>query len=152
MKRRTLFIIVGVIAFFVVGAIVAMRMLGFGLFASTDESRSWEPMIITQANVASVLSSTNIIQDMPDDARIALYIGDQAYRLSDEGMSAGVISEPDVTILIPESYLTLMGQHGPCAAISTARVNGDLHIELHEESASLAWKYRSLGKYRSCIA
>ncbi len=117
--------------------------------ASTE---TWEPMTITQANVASVISRTNVINDLPSDARIEIFIGDEPYALTSLGMVPGPLDGSDVIIRIPERYLETMGQYGPCAALAQARNNGDLGFDAQGSSTTaIAWKYRSMAKYKACL-
>ncbi len=138
-----------------IGFLVVLGIATYGLLAYLDiigtTSAGWTPREITQSNVAQVLSQTNLIQDIPEEGVIAAYIGDEEYTLRKGSMSAGVPSNPDITLRIPETYLATMGQYGPCAAFAKARGDGALGIVMHTESSSLAWKYRGLAKYKSCL-
>lgn len=147
MKKKT--IIIGLCALAAVLIIVG-ALVGFGVFESA-ETQTWKPMTITQANVASVISRTNVINDLPSDARVEISIGDQPYALTSLGMVPGALDSPDVIIHIPESYLETMGKYGPCAALAQARNNGDLGFEIEGTPAGIAWKYRSMAKYKACL-
>lgn len=150
MEQKKKIVLLAIIGALVVLGIVTYSLLSyFGIIGTS--SAGWTPREITQNNVAQILSQTNIMQDIPEAGIIAAYIGDAGYTLRKGSMSAGAPSNPDVTLRIPESYLEIMGQYGPCAAFAQARQDGVLGIEMHSESSSLAWKYRGLAKYKSCL-
>lgn len=153
MKKKLLIAIV--ISSIIIAAVALTfyaSLTGFSVFASKQTTgRSWEPMIITQANVATVLTQTNIVRDIPEGGIIEAYVGENVYTIQRGSMTRGAPSNPDVTVRMPERYLEIMGQRGPCAAFATARGNGELTVEMHQSSTSLAWKYRSLAKYKSCL-
>lgn len=151
MKR---WIILSIIGFGVIAVASALlfyaSITGFSLFGSASTSK-WQPITITQTNVASVLSRTSLVHDIPQEGVIAAYVGEKGYTIRKGVMEQGVPSNPDVTVRLPESYLEIMGQYGPCAAFATARNNGELAIEMHQSTSSLAWKYRGLARYKSCL-
>lgn len=149
-SRRKLIIIGVVLVALVAAGVYGASLFGYNLFEKKTTS-SWEPMTITQENVASVMSRTNLVKDIPADGVIALYIGEKAYTLTHASMRAGAPSNADVVLRIPDSYLVTMGQYGPCAAISRAHQNREISIELGESSTAIAWKYKSLAKYRACL-
>lgn len=136
-----------------VAIVVIAVLVGFGAYwmLRPAETGVWTAQTITQANVATVISRTNVVQDIPSDGVIELYIGEEAYTLRQGSMSSGAAEHADITVRIPESYLEIMGQYGPCAALAQARANQELSIELKDSSTTLAWKYKELAKYRSCL-
>lgn len=145
---RKLYIILGVILFVVLLCVSIAWYLGL---IGSAYGEVWKPMVITQENVAQVISSTNLVQDLPNEASIQLNIGDKNYILRKGSMSEGKIENPDVEISIPESYLEVMGKYGPCVAMANARKNQELSISTGTSASNLAWKYRSLAKYKSCL-
>lgn len=143
---------VAVILVLLIGVgVYAASLLGYSPFAKRTTGSTWKPLTITQENVASVMSRTNLVKDIPDDGLIALYIGDESYTLTHASMRSGGSSDADVTIRIPESYLVTLGQYGPCSAIARAHQNGEIGVQLGKSSTALAWKYKSLAKYRTCL-
>lgn len=151
MKRWILSILIGIVVLVLLGGLAFYTSLtGFSFFEQKKDT-PWQPISITQDNVATVFSQMNVVRDLPAEGSVAVYIGNVGYALAREGMTRGAPTNPDMTLRIPESYLALMGQRGPCAALSQARASGDLGVELHEDTSSLAWKYRALVKYKSCL-
>lgn len=150
MKKKLIAIIAGIVIVVAILALFYASITGFSLFKQ-DTGSSWKPMVITQDNVATVLTGTNLVRDIPEGGIIEAYVGDSVYTIQRGSMASGAPANPDVTVHMPERYLEIMGQYGPCAAFATARANGELGVEMHESTTSLAWKYRSLAKYKSCL-
>lgn len=144
-KGLVIGIIVGIV-------IIALAVVGFMFFGEGEMQRTtWTPIEVNQGNVASVMTQSSFVQDIPEEGLIALYVGDKGYTITKGKMEAGVPSSPDVTVRMPESYLEVLGQSGWCVAMQQAYHNQDVGIEMHGSTASLAWKYRALEKYRLCL-
>ena len=145
----------------VIGIIVAVVLLsvgaaafvtdGFGLIKKNSSGGRWVPITVTQSNVASVMSQSSLVNDIPDDGIVTFYIGDTGYTITKGKMSSGVAANSDIIIRMPESYLKVLGQSGWCVALQEASRNGDLGIELQGSTANIAWKYRGLKQYRLCL-
>lgn len=150
MKHFHLLAALFVLGFIILGTFIWGAITGFASSGSPAEV-AWTPIALTQNNVAEVISGTNIARDLPSNAAIQLYIGDVAYTIANRRMNKGILAEPEITIRIPESYLALIGQQGLCAGLAQARANSELGVRLESSPTLLAWKYRALAKYKSCL-
>lgn len=144
-KGLVIGMIIGVIV--IVIAVAGFMFLGRG----ETEQTTWTPIEVNQGNVANVMTQSSFVQDIPKEGVIALYVGEKGYTLTRGKMEAGIPGSPDVTVTMPESYLDVLGQSGWCVAMQQAYHNQDVGIEMHGSTASLAWKYRALEKYRLCL-
>ena len=115
---------------------------------------------ITYDNLASTLSRTNMIRDLPDDAVILLQFynfnsGERAieksYVLTQGEIKEGTTDNEDILIYIASKYLEQLTTANFCSIVQEAKSNGDLGIELKSNKVSLAWKYKSMMKYKSCL-
>lgn len=111
----------------------------------------WEPIELTQENLPANLQQFAVVGDLPSDARLQLTVGQKSYVIEKASVREGTLENADIYVTIPASYLTIMGQHGWCAGLQQARVNGDLGIQLRESTSSLAIKYSTLLKYKDCL-
>lgn len=127
--------------------------LTFAFFPSKSKSNEqpWKPIVVTAESLPGQLEHYSAIQALPEDAQVMLIVGNNKYRIDRGRVSQDVIENPDIVISLPESYFAIMGQYGWCSAIASANNNGDLGLEIHGSSTSLAWKYRSLIDYQKCL-
>ena len=148
--RKITLLLIGIVIVLVMGVIIYSSISGIAFSPSNSEG-SWEPISVTQENVADVMSKSSLVSDIPADGTIELYVGETPYVVQRGSMSAGVASNPDITLRLPLKYLDILGERGWCVAIAVAYGNKDLSVELHDGTTSLAWKYRELAKYKACL-
>ena len=124
-------------------------------YTTSDSSnvlpQQWVPINVNSENLPIVLESNSIIQDLPEESLISLTIGESTYKIERDSVVPGKLTNPDVEIRLPEKYFELIGQSGFCGALKIAKENGEIEISFSGSTTSLAWKYRALGKYRSCL-
>jgi len=109
----------------------------------------------------NLLSKTEMIKALPDDAVLVLQFIknndiEKSYIVTKskiEEINKEEISKlaPDLIITIPSSYLDNLTTANFCSIIQEAKNNGDLGIDLKASKTSLAWKYKSMFKYKSCL-
>jgi len=109
----------------------------------------------------NLLSKTEMIKALPDDAVLVLQFIknndiEKSYittKSKIEEINKEEISKlaPDLIITIPSSYLDNLTTANFCSIIQEAKNNDDLGIELKASKTSLAWKYKSMFKYKSCL-
>lgn len=143
----------GIVIGVVVGVVLVVAVVAGFMFFGKEESSGtpWQPITVTQENVASVMSQSSLVHDVPEEGVVAFYVGEKGYSITKGKMESGAPANPDITIRMPESYLEVLGQHGWCTALAMAQQNQDLGLELHDSTASVAWKYKALEKYRTCL-
>lgn len=142
----------------VVSAIVAVLiLLGIGVYSTffytgSASYAAWQPIEVTLENLPNVMEQTPYVQELPRGALIELYIGSTPYTIVKGSLEEGSPANPDVTIKIPEKYLSVMGQYGVCAMVYAANKAGELTVEAHQSGTSLGWKYKTLVKYKDCLS
>jgi hypothetical protein len=143
----------GIVIGIIVGVIIIAALIGGFMFFGKEESSgsTWTPIEVNQDNVASVMSQSSLVRDVPEEGVVAFYVGNTGYTITKGNMVKGAPANPDITLRMPESYLTVLGQYGWCVALQQANQNQELGMELHGSTASTAWKYRTLEKYRLCL-
>lgn len=108
------------------------------------------PVIITEDSLPSYLAMNQIIQDLPSSAEISLKTSQNEYTITKGKVIEAKANNPDITISIPSKYITEFS-NGFCSTIDKSNRNKDLEITLHLSETALAWKYKSLFKYRECF-
>jgi hypothetical protein len=115
---------------------------------------------ITYDNLASTLSNTNMIQDLPSDAVILLQFYnfnsgerefEKSYILTKGKIEQGTTENEDIAIYIHSKYLSKLTTANFCSVIQEAKNNGDLGVETKISKTSLLWKYKSIMRYKSCL-
>ena len=115
---------------------------------------------VTYDNLASQLSNNAIIKDLPDnmDVMFRFYsfeggsrIWGKSYILKPSGAYEGFLADADLIIYLDSKYLASWTDRNFCSVVSTANRNGDLGFESSLSEISLAWKFRSLMKHKSCF-
>jgi len=145
MKMIVIFIVILVFAFLVGGFFTGK------VVKTTSEIHSNVPTInITYQNLAPILSQSSMIQSLPSNSNIALRIGEKEYILAREGVREGKANS-DIIISLPEKYLSVLTNTNFCSVIQQANKNRDLGFETNLSTVSLAWKFRSMYKYRACF-
>ncbi len=107
-------------------------------------------MVVTEENLPIYLSANDLVKDLPSGATISLKTTDKEYIVKRGQVKEGVADNPDIIISIPSSYIPKLNS-GFCPTLEEARANGDLFTETRISKLSLAWKYRSVLKYKSCL-
>ncbi len=105
---------------------------------------------VTMETLPAFLESTEFVNDLPRNSKINLLVGDNEYMVTKNSVESGSYPDPDVTITVPESYVEQM-DNGLCETLSTAWDNGDIGVETSLSNLQLAWKYKGMMKYRSCL-
>ncbi len=107
------------------------------------------------------LSSSQMIQDLPDNAAVALRfftftsgerVWQNEYALKKANVVLGKSETPDVVMNMHSKYVNRMYNEDFCAILKSAKANGDLGFETQMNEVSLSWKFKSMLKYKDCIA
>ena len=96
---------------------------------------------INYSNIEQQLSKNSLIKDLPKDSDSIL----KFYNLKSDG------SNPDLIISINSNYLSSLTNKNFCEIIKKAYSNGDVSFETSLSKVSLAWKFKSMMKYKSCL-
>ena len=117
---------------------------------SSKSGGQTQKVIVTEDTFASYLSLNQIVQELPSGASISLKTSNKEYAVTKGSVKEGKADNPDMTLTIPSFYVPKMGD-GFCKTVNEAINNRDLTVNYHKSTASMAWKYKSLYKYKSCI-
>ena len=151
MKHLVLWLIVSIaVVILAIAGIFVAPLLGWGSHSSDSAEGTQQNVIVTEANFPTYLASTNLVKDLPGDASIILKTEKKTYAVQAGSVTEGSLDNPDMIITIPSSYIPKLS-NGFCTTMQEAYKSGDLSFSLNIGSASAAWKYRTLLKYKSCL-
>lgn len=115
---------------------------------------------ITYQNFEEQLAQQGLVRDMPEDGIMVL----RFYRESESGrtwensyvlrqslVEKGNDEFADIFISMDSKYLETLTNKNLCSTISEAKQEGDVLVEFTLSQKSLAWKYRSMLKYKECL-
>lgn len=114
-------------------------------------------VVITKDNLAGFLQAQQLIKDIPDKGVFILKLYnfnsgnrqiENSYVLKKGDVKRGD-GEGDAVIYLHSKYVSQLGYF--CAAMRSAKQNGDLGYETKMSEISFMWKYKSLLKYKSCF-
>lgn len=115
---------------------------------------------ITYENFEEEVSKQSLVQDLPNEGEILLRfynfkngekVWENSYVLRNTGVQKGELSNADLAVLLHAKYLNSLTNYNFCSIIEQAKAAGDLGIETGLSKTALAWKYRSIMKYRECL-
>lgn len=115
---------------------------------------------ITYENFAQTMSKDSIIRNLPKDSEVLLrfynFTGEKRvfernFILKYDGILETNQSQSEVMILIHSKYLSGLTNKNLCSTLKRANQAGDLGIETSLSSISLAWKFKSMTKYKDCL-
>jgi len=155
------------IVWILIGALVLVGIVALFVFSYVDSlpekvvtaSKSMPSIPVNYSNFAKVISSDGIVKAVPEGSAILLrfYNFDSGQREFEKSylITTGKIVEgngdSEITLLLHSKYLKELTNKNFCSIIKKANTNGDLGFETEMSSASLAWKFRSMLKYKECL-
>ena len=113
------------------------------------------------ANLIANLPKNQMILDLPEGKSLYLRVfsfssgnrvWDKEFIVGKGTMKEGTLDSPEVTITIHSKYVNSISSSNLCDVMGNARKSGDLGFESSIDYMSLAWKYSSLMKYKSCFS
>jgi len=130
--------------------------------SSTLENSVIPTVNISYSNFEQELSKNNMVKDLPKNSRILLQfynfdfgerLFEKDYIIQKTGVKETTNSKENVDIVlsIHSKYLKGLTNKNFCEIIKKANENGDLGFETRLSGISLAWKFRSMYKYRGCL-
>jgi len=108
----------------------------------------------------ATLMKSDIIKNFPSNAVVSLkfftFIGGQRiwqneYIIKKNSVVEGKADKPDVIMNLHSKYVNRAYSEDFCAIIKDSKKNGDLGFETLLNPVSLAWKFKSIIKYKDCI-
>jgi len=137
------------------GVLVALiLLLGAVLFIDSSNTRLNEAtgLVVSVESFPSYLETHPVMKLLPKDASVEVVIGSNVYEINGRSVYlTGNAVKGDVSVYLPDGYVTRIGELGLCSAIKEANKNGELNVETHSSKLKLILKYRKLFKYRDCL-
>lgn len=115
---------------------------------------------ITYENFEEQLMRQSLVQDIPEKGAMVLRFynydsGEQkwesSYILRRASVQKGMLDDADITISMHRKYLETLTNKNLCATIISAQDNGDVAFDTTLSQTGLAWKYRSMLRYKECL-
>jgi len=131
------------------------------LSSTTSTSKQTTPSAPDYAKLMTNLPKNQMIQDLPEGKSLYLRVfsfssgnrvWDKSFIVGKGTMKEGTLDSPEVTINIHSKYVNSISSSNLCDVMGNARKSGDLGFESSLDYMSLAWKYSSLMKYKSCFS
>ncbi len=157
MKKRV--VAFGLILVLIIAAVGFQTGGILGNFLRTEEVEK-ETVDINYNNIKRVFSSSEIVQDLPKDASIALSFYNfntgqrqwgKTYTIRKGEVIDGKIGDVDMEIIIHSKYLQQLTNKNFCLIFQDAKINGDFAAELKLSDPLFLWRYRGMMKYRGCF-
>jgi hypothetical protein len=107
------------------------------------------------------LPKNQMIQDLPEGKSLYLQtfsfssgtrVWEKSFIVGKSTMKEGKLDNAEVTLTIHSKYVNQITSSNLCDILRTANKNKDLGFESSLDYVSLAWKYSSLMKYKSCFS
>jgi hypothetical protein len=102
-----------------------------------------------------------MIQDLPEGKSLYLQtfsfssgtrVWEKSFIVGKSTMKEGKLDNAEVTLTLHSKYVNQITSSNLCDILRTANKNKDLGFESSLDYVSLAWKYSSLMKYKSCFS
>jgi hypothetical protein len=115
---------------------------------------------VSYDNFASVISRSSMIRDLPKNSEVLLKFykfdlgerkTEKSFLLKSEGIEETSISSSEVVIWLSSKYILGLTNKNLCSTFKKANRAGDLEIETELSSVALAWKFKSMTKYKDCF-
>lgn len=160
MKKIFSILILVVLVSVVSGLFVFAYVSSLEKESSVVANKTSTPAIpINYSNLASVVSKNSMVKAVPLGSTILLkfYNFDSEERAFEKSyiITTGKIvegeAEADIVLLLHSKYLKGLTNKNFCSVIQKANKNKDLGIETELSSAALAWKFKSMYEYKSCL-
>jgi len=128
---------------------------------SVHDSIPPEPEQVDFSNIAPTLSGTAIVQDFPSKVTAGLrfftFVGgnriwQNEYIITKGSVVEGQSKDAEVKVILHSKYVERFYREDFCNVLKDANKNGDLGYETHLGTIALAWKFKSLLKYKSCLS
>src|SRR3989344_3462288 len=152
MNKRVYSIIVISLGILAIASILlfAGKFQHFNAVQNSDSQKtSGRTIQVNEDNLASYLSSLNLIHELPRSALISLRTDKEYYTIRKGSVIEGKAASPDISVYLPSKYVSGLGDF--CPTLFKALSSGDLRIELHMSKAIAILKYAKMYKYKGCL-
>ena len=136
------------------GVVCLVLVLGTVIFLDETNTSIYEAtgLVVSLESFPTYVETHPIMRDIPKDASVSLEIGGQSYGIEGKRVIKDrVISEPDISVKLPEGYEVRIGEVGLCTALREAVKDGELTFETHISKTRILTKYYKLIKYNKCF-
>ena len=157
--KNIFWVLIGIV---VVSAIVGVFALGYiqSIEKPVSSGVPTPTIKINYSNFASEISKNSMIKALPKNEKVLLKLynfnsGERAfekrYYLSATNIEETNDENAEVIVLMSSKYMDELTNKNLCSVFKKANNNGDLGIESSISMASLAWKFKSMMKYKDCF-
>ncbi len=154
----------GVIILVIIVVLLGIAVYVFSPFIMSGRNNAYSANIpevkITYDNFEEQLMRQSLVQDIPENGAMVLrfynynsgaQVWENSYILRKGNVQKGTLEEVDIAISMHGKYLETLTNKNLCATIISAKESGDVAVETSLSQASLAWKYRSMLRYKECL-
>lgn len=156
MKQKQILIFLGVLV------VVLSSYYAYGYFFPEPKVPGTPtPTInITYDNFAKELSRTALIRAIPSNAEVLIKfynfnsgtrVFEKNFIIKNGNLQETTQESAEVAILLHSKYISSLTNKNLCSTFKTANRAGDMAIETKLSTASLAWKFKSMAKYKDCF-
>jgi len=162
--RREKIIVILVIALIIITVVIIKNRTILGAFLGIKNNKIIADDIpevnINYDNLASALSGSKLIQDLPKDGTIVLRFynfnsgsreWEKSYILKKGEVVEDYTEDTDMVITLRSDYLGPLTNKNFCSMVQTANQRGDLGLEYQVSKATILWKFKSMMKYGDCF-
>jgi hypothetical protein len=126
-----------------------------------NSSNTTTPTIpINYSNFEKEIAKNGMVKAIPENSEILLRfynfstrerVWENSYSLTTASVKKTDSSSADIVLSISSKYLSELTNKNLCQIIQKAKSNGDFGFETELSTTSLAWKFKSMFEYRSCL-
>jgi len=106
---------------------------------------------LTKEGFSEYLEEHALIKELPKNSNVLLKLNGDSYFLGHGIVKKYSNSEADLEIVIPENYISKIGEEGLCIVMSEGLNSGEIKVETELSESELVWRYRDVLKYRECF-
>lgn len=161
MQKKRFFIYLGIVLLIAFIGLAINNKTTLGSFLGVKSDNINAPTIdIDYSNLPQALSSSNIVNELPADADIALRFynfnsgereWEKSYTIRKGEVKEEYSEDADMIIVMHSKYLEPLNNKNFCSIVKDAQKNGDFGYENKISEAILLWKYKGMFKYRECF-
>ena len=136
---------------------LAVLVLFLGVIVYDDIStigfREATGLVVSVDSFPVYLEAHPLFKDLPKGSNVEIDLGNSKFAVSDKSVTTkSTVSEPDITVKLPDRYASRFGEVGLCVALGEAVANGEIEVSTELSKFELFLKYRKLLKYRKCFS
>jgi hypothetical protein len=118
------------------------------------------PIKVNYSNFAEIISKNEVVRDLPEGAILQLQFynynsgerqDEKSFVIKRASVREGSGENADIVLSLSSKYLNELTSRNFCDVIKKANANRDLGFDSKISSVALAWKFKSVMKYKDCF-